>query len=102
MKLYVDYSNSSLYNYSEVIENIENGEWKAIYNNTSADNSVKTVTSDTLKESDGLTYHNKSSKLKEDIEVYMYGSANSKSSYARIKPKTEDVGKKAFIFIFAQ
>lgn len=102
LKLYVDYSNSSLYNYSEVIENIENGDWKAIYNNTSADNSVKTVTSDTLKESDGLTYHNKSSKLKEDIEVYMYGSANSKSSYARIKPKTEDVGKKAFIFIFAQ
>ena len=41
--------------------------------------------------------------LKENIvNIFMYGEANKKSAFARIRPRKEDLGKKAFIFVFAQ
>lgn len=36
------------------------------------------------------------------IQIYTYGKLNKKSAFTRIRPRKNDVGKKGFIFVFAQ
>lgn len=103
VKMYIDYKDTSLLTYQSVVENIDNGTWKPIYDNSSMGSSPSAVTSDTKKESDSVKYHNSLNKnSSEDIEIFLYGKEDKKTAYTRIKPKTEDVGKKGFIYIFAQ
>ena len=103
MKLYVDYSLGNSLTYEDVVSKIDNGEWIPVYNNTTTTGSPNAVISDTQVTSDSVKYHNTSSRnSKEDIEIFLYGTDNNKTAYTRIKPKTEDVGKKGFIYIFAQ
>lgn len=103
LKVYVDYSKTSSLTYEDVVKKIENKEWEPIYNNSSTGSSKTAVTSDTKIDTDSVAYmrvENKGSK--EDIEIFVYGNEKNKSGYTRIKPRTEDIGKKGFIFIFAQ
>ncbi|MFY4789489.1 hypothetical protein ACOTWR_06140 [Aliarcobacter butzleri] len=103
IKLYVDYSLDSNLTYQDVVTKIDNGEWLEVYNNTTNSAYPTAVISDTQITSDSVKYHNTSSRnSKEDIEIFLYGTENNKTAYTRIKPKTEDVGKKGFIYIFAQ
>lgn len=37
-----------------------------------------------------------------DIEIFQYGDASHTSIYSRIYPKSEDIGKKGFVFVFVQ
>lgn len=103
VKLFVDYSLNSSFTYSSAIDKIEQGKWESIYNNSSTTASPKAVVSDTMVETDSVKYHNTDSRSsKEDIEIFLYGEENNKTGYTRIKPKAEDIGKKGFIYIFAQ
>lgn len=36
------------------------------------------------------------------IQIYTYGKIDKKSAFARIRPRRQDIGKKGFIFVFAQ
>ena len=103
VKLFVDSLKQNDLTYSSVIEKIESGEWEAIYDNKTQSASPNSVKSDTNIGSDSLTYHKvKEKQSKEDIEIFLYGKENNKTGYTRIKPKAEDIGKKGFIYIFAQ
>lgn len=103
VKLFVDYSQTSTLSYSSVVDKIDKGEWTPVYNNASTTSSPTAVVSDTMVASDSVKYHNTASRnSKEDIEIFLYGEATNKSGYTRIKPKAEDIGKKGFIYIFAQ
>ncbi|WP_418181232.1 hypothetical protein ACNSOL_12045 (plasmid) [Aliarcobacter lanthieri] len=103
MKLYVDYTNSLNYTYQDVIEKIDSGDWKPIYNNSSSGSTPNSVVSDTQRATDSLNYHtNQNKKGKDEIEIFTYGKESNKTAFTRIKPKEEDIGKKAFIYIFAQ
>ena len=37
-----------------------------------------------------------------NIQIYTYGKIENKAAFTRIRPKKNDVGKKGFIFVFAQ
>lgn len=103
LKLYVKYTNETGISYSSVIDDIESGKWASVYDSTSSIASKQTVVSDTKLTSDALTYAKTDQrKGNEDIEIFMYGKENNKTAYTRIKPKTEDLGKKGFVYIFAQ
>ena len=103
VKLFIDYSQTSTLSYSSVVDKIDKGEWTPVYNNASTTSSPTAVVSDTMIASDSVKYHNTASRnSKEDIEIFLYGEATNKSGYTRIKPKAEDIGKKGFIYIFAQ
>lgn len=102
LKLYVEYSKDSM-TYEQIVQKIDMAELEPIYNNSSISSSPQNVISDTLNKSDSLTIKNaRMQKSNEDIEIFMYGTANNKTAYTRIKPKEEDVGKKVFVYIFAQ
>lgn len=102
IKVYTKYTQET-YTYLDAITKIDNGDWTPIYNNTSSSASPQNVTSDTQVVSDSLTMKNQKTKQSnEDIEIFLYGNESNKTAYTRIKPKEEDIGKKAFIFIFAQ
>lgn len=103
LKLYVQYTNETGISYSSVIDDIESGKWESVYDSTSSIASKQTVISDTKLASDALTYAKTDQrKGNEDIEIFLYGKENNKTAYTRIKPKNEDLGKKGFIYIFAQ
>ena len=103
LKLYVKYTNETGISYSSVIDDIESGKWESVYDSTSSIASKQTVISDTKLASDALTYAKTDQrKGNEDIEIFLYGKENNKTAYTRIKPKTEDLGKKGFVYIFAQ
>lgn len=103
LKLYVKYTNDSGISYKSVIDDIENGTWDNVYDSTSSSTSIQNVTSDTLLVSDSLTYGKSEQRNRnDDIEIFLYGKENNKTAYTRIKPKKEDLGKKGFIYIFAQ
>lgn len=103
LKLYVKYTNETDISYLSVIDDIESGKWESVYDSTSSIASKQTVVSDTKLAADALTYAKTDQrKGNEDIEIFMYGKENNKTAYTRIKPKTEDLGKKGFVYIFAQ
>ncbi len=104
LKLYVKYSNDNDITYASVIEEIENGTWNNIFDSASSFTSIQNVISDTQLLSDALTYSKTSEQRNrnDDIEIFLYGKENNKTAYTRIKPKNEDLGKKGFIYIFAQ
>lgn len=103
MRVYVKYLDTQKYTYQDVVEMIESGEWKPIYNNSASGSTPNAVVSDTQKSSDSLNYHNEDvKKANENIEIFMYGEDAKKTAFTRVKPKEDDVGKKAFIYIFAQ
>lgn len=103
LKLYVAYGEKLNYSYEDVVNKIEEGEWKPIFNNSSTSSNSNAVISDTSNSSDSLNYNiNQNKNGKEDIEIFTYGTEDNKTAFTRIKPKSEDIGKKAFIYIFAQ
>lgn len=103
LKLYVKYTNETGISYGSVVDDIESGAWDFVYDSTSSVASSQTVISDTKLTADSLTYNKPDQrKSNEDIEIFLYGKENNKTAYTRIKPKAEDVGKKGFIYIFAQ
>lgn len=102
VKIYAFYSNESL-TYADAVEKIDAADWTAIYNNTSISSMPQNVVSDTYNTSDSLTMNNVNmKKSNDDIEIFLYGNEAKKTAFTRIKPKEEDIGKKAFVYIFAQ
>lgn len=103
LKLYVKYTNDTSMTYAGVVEEIESGDWEQIYDSFSSSNTSMAVVSDTLNVADAVTYNRTDSRYSnEDIEIYLYGKENNKTAFTRIKPKKDDIGKKGFVYIFAQ
>ena len=83
---YINSSNSLIY--SKVVEELNNNNLKAIYDNLSYNTYPKVLKND-------------NGDFGGDVQMYLYGKIDSKTGYARVFPKTEDVGKSGFIYIFA-
>lgn len=74
--------------YRRIVEMIENQEIEPTYDSLRFGTMANTVKND-MGEVGG------------DIQLYMYGEKQSKTGYTRIFPKTKDVGRNGFIYIFA-
>lgn len=84
---YVIYSSNPL-TYQEIFTEIQEGRLKPIYDNLNPNLYKKNVLND-------------NGDIDSRINTYLYGTASEKKAFVRILPKTEELNKKGFLFIFA-
>jgi len=75
------------YTYADLVSKINNGSIPMIYHSNSPHLYPNTIGSDVNSE-------------KSDFQIFRYGAIGKSTAYMRLFPKTKDVGKKGFIYVF--
>lgn len=87
--VHVYYTKDNVPTYQSIIQDIENGINKPIYDNLSANAYSQNVVGEA------------SDKVGDNIVLYLYGNVNKKTGFLTIKPREQDIGKYGHIFIRA-